>query len=279
VKRLFQTTFLVALIVSAAIPAYASETDTVMGWKNQIITGANLTQTSYTNWAQGGTNTFAWVLTLDGRFYYNQPEWAFTNTYSFAYGRSKVQNQGNRMLSDKIEVDAMYAYKLSLLVNPYAAINFKSQFDQGFKYDKAGVGTPVSKFMDPGYLTESAGMGFVVNDEVKTRVGAALQQIFTENYSALYADGKTFKQQGGLESVTDISYPFYENMNLASKLELFWPFESPRRVIVRSDNTISARVNALVKVTFNWQIISDPRVQAKTQSRHILAVGISYALL
>jgi hypothetical protein len=62
-------------------------------------------------------------------------------------------------------------------------------------------------------------------------------------------------------------------------LELFAPFNSLDEVTVRSDNTISAKVNKYVTVGFNVLLVNDVTASRKTQIKQVLAIGFSYTLL
>jgi hypothetical protein len=48
---------------------------------------------------------------------------------------------------------------------------------------------------------------------------------------------------------------------------------------IRSDNTLSAKVNKYLSVNLDVQLINDPSVQARTQVKQTLALGFSYSLL
>jgi hypothetical protein len=68
-------------------------------------------------------------------------------------------------------------------------------------------------------------------------------------------------------------------MFFTSRLELFAPFKTFDEMIVRSDNTLSAKVNKYVTVSFNVQLINDVTVTRHTQIKQVLAIGVSYTLL
>ena len=38
------------------------------GWQKEMVGGINLTQTSLSNWTQGGENSFAWQLNFNFKF-------------------------------------------------------------------------------------------------------------------------------------------------------------------------------------------------------------------
>ncbi|MBM2841395.1 MAG: hypothetical protein HW412_1923, partial [Bacteroidetes bacterium] len=82
-----------------------------------------------------------------------------------------------------------------------------------------------------------------------------------------------------MESVTNVEWSFAENMQFKSTLELFAPFNTLDEVTVRSDNTLSAKVNEYVTVGFNVLLVNDVTASRKTQIKQVLAIGFSYILL
>jgi putative cell wall-binding protein len=68
-------------------------------------------------------------------------------------------------------------------------------------------------------------------------------------------------------------------MVLKSKLELFAAFKQLDVIIVRSDNTIAAKVNEYISVNLNVQLINDRVVSTRTQVKQTIAFGFSYVLI
>ena len=148
-----------------------------------------------------------------------------------------------------------------------------------------GVKTAVSKFFDPAYLTQSVGVGYQPTPEVKTRLGAGLREVITSLYTAFADDPATpttvekTRIDGGFESVTNVEWIFEENLLFTAKLELFSTFKQLGEVIVRSDNSITAKVNKYVSVIVNAQFINDRRVTPRTQVKETLGLGLTYTVL
>ncbi len=254
-------------------------------WKHTMIISANITQISFTNWAQGGENSLAYALFLEGKSSYSDNAVQWVNSYKFGFGQAKLGTQGIRKTDDKIDLESVLTYKLGTYINPYASASLKTQFVEGKVYNVAGVATPVSNFFDPAYITQSAGTGFQPIPEVKTRLGIALREIIANDFRAIYTDDpntseiEKVKIDGGLESVTEIGWNVMENVIFNSKLEIFSPIKDLLHATIRSDNTISAKVNKFLSVNFNILLIKDPRITARTQIKQTLAIGFNYTLL
>ncbi|MEP0822458.1 MAG: DUF481 domain-containing protein, partial [Ignavibacterium sp.] len=120
--------------------------------------------------------------------------------------------------------------------------------------------------------------------QVNTRVGAGLREVITSIYRT-YADNPStpeiekIKVDGGFESVTNIDLQIEENVVFTGKLELFSAFNALDEVIVRSDNSITAKVGKYVSVILNIQIINDTRVTPRTQIKETLSLGFIYTLI
>jgi hypothetical protein len=248
-----------------------------------MVTGVNLTQVSFKDWAQGGQNALAYTLWLNGSFTQDMEKTNWSNSYKFAFGQTRLSDQGLRKTDDEIFFESLLIYKVWTYVNPYASLTFRTQFAKGFDYP-GGNETPVSKFFDPAYLTQSIGAAYKPIPEVVTRLGVGVREVVTSQFNG-YSDDPTTPEiekvmvRGGIESVTNVEWNFAENMQFKSSLELFAPFKTIDEVIIRSDNTISAKVNKYVSVGFNVQLVNDVTTTRKTQIKQVLAIGFSYTLL
>ncbi|MFI5252168.1 MAG: DUF3078 domain-containing protein [Bacteroidota bacterium] len=252
-------------------------------WKHSVVAGLNLTQVGYTDWAQGGENALAWTLGLDGRSTIDWTTWNFDNSYKFAFGQTRLGSQGLRKTDDKIDLASILTYKMGTYINPYIGATFKSQFATGYIYDNLGKDSAVSKFFDPGYFTESFGAGYQPVPEVKTRLGLALREIFTNTYTQYTDDPATpeiekTKIDGGIEFVTDVNWQVMENLLFTSKFEMFAPMKQLDVVVVRGDNTLNAKVNKYVIVSFNVQLINEKAITPRTQLKEALSMGLTYSI-
>ncbi|HEY6951524.1 MAG TPA: DUF3078 domain-containing protein, partial [Bacteroidota bacterium] len=214
---------------------------------------------------------------LDGQSMYELHTNVWTNTYNFAYGTTKLGTQGVRKTDDKIDLASEYKYKFNEYVNPYIAATLKTQFTKGYVYDPLGNGTANSDFFDPAFLTQSAGAEYQQIPEWKTRLGVALREIVTNTYTQ-YSGGKRTQVDAGLESVTELGAQLYDNLFVKAKLELFSPLKRIQQVVVRSDNTLTAKINKYFSATINVQFIQEPAISPRTQVKESIALGFSYVL-
>jgi hypothetical protein len=255
-------------------------------WKHLMIASVNITQISFTDWAQGGENALAYALFLEGKSTYAVDEIDWMNSYKFGYGQAKLGSQSIRKTDDKIDLESVLTYKIGSLINPFASVSLKTQFAEGVVYNSEGNAAPVSNFFDPAYITQTAGVGYQPIQEIKTRIGAALRETIANTYAAKYSDDlettseiEKTRIELGVESVTEVGWTMMENVVFNAKLEIFMPVKHFDRTTVRSDNTLSAKVNKYLSVNLNIYLLSDPQIQARTQIKQMLALGFSYSLM
>lgn len=265
-----------SLLLCAFVAKAQQKADT-SAWKHSVVAGLTATQVSYTDWAQGGENAFAWTTTLNGKSSYEPASYTWTTTYNFAYGNTKLGTQGLRKTDDNIDIASTLTYKLDVYVNPYVSATFRTQFSKGYTYDAVGNGTAISDFFDPAFLTQGAGAGYQPIPEVKTRFGLALREIMASEYRQ-FSGGHTSQVDGGLQSITEVSASLDDNLLFKAKLELFSAFRKMDEVIVRSDNTLTAKINKYFSTNIDVQIIQEKPITPRTQVKQTIALGFSYVL-
>jgi len=255
-------------------------------WKHSIIISANITQISFTDWAQGGDNALAYALFLEGKSTYAVEVIEWMNSYKFGYGQARLGSQGIRKTDDRIDLESVLTYKIGTFINPFASVSLKTQFAEGVMYDAAGLTTPVSNFFDPAYIMQTVGIGYQPTPEIKTRLGIALRETIANTFAGTYSDDlettsevEKSRIEGGVESVTEVGWTMMENVIFNAKLEIFAPIKHLDRMTVRSDNTLSAKVNKYLSMNLNVYLINDPQIQARTQIKQTLALGFSYTLM
>lgn len=258
--------------------AGTQDTSKLFGWKNSVIAGANLTQASFTNWVQGGQNALSYSVTFNGAAVQNLEQTNWSNTLKLAFGQARLSGQGVRKTDDEIYFESLLIYKLTLVINPYASVTARTQFATGYTYDPLGNSTAISAFMDPGFFTQSIGAAYTPAAGIKTRLGFAMREVLASTHTQFTGGAKSKTWAGG-ESVTDAKWEFAQNMQLISRLEIFAPFNPASDVFVRFDNSIAAKVNEYVNVSFNVQTVYDGSVSGHMQVKQVLAIGLSYQFI
>ena len=163
--RLIRVMLIFLLLSNGAVLTAQSEEEKKpdYGWEQQSTFTLNFTQTTFDNWVQGGENSWAWIAEAPFMFNLRKPSFTWANQGKLAFGKSKVGDQSARKASDLIRFESVYTRNLGVFVNPYVSISGQTQFATGYRYGDT-TRTAISGFMDPGYFTQSAGVGYEPNN-------------------------------------------------------------------------------------------------------------------
>lgn len=252
------------------------------GWHRTLAVGANLSQVSYTDWVGGGQNSLAYTAWAKGEEADIQTGYEWSNRYRLAFGQTKLGGDDIRKTEDELYFESLYLHRIGTYINPYASLTLRTQFARGYLYEPTLQ--PVSKFWDPAYLTQSVGLAYQPMPEIITRFGVGLREIFASEFAELYTDDKSTPElekslvQGGLESITTVTWPIWDNVLFTSSLEFFAPFESMDRIIVRSNNALLMKVNDYLTANLTFDLIQDPYVSPRTQFKQGISLGVGFTL-
>ncbi len=263
------------LLLTAAILFAQEAKPKPTGWQKELTGNLNFTQNTFDNWQQGGENSWAWQLNINGKFVNNQENYEWANSFKIAYGKNKVGDASAKKSIDEIRLESVYTYKMNLYVNPFVALTGQTQFTSGYDYsgDKPVV---ISAFMDPGYFTQTLGIGFAPNEKIKTRLGAAIKETITKKYADRYSLGEKTRVEYGANSITDLSFKLAQNILYTGKLELFSNLKSINEVDVSWDNLLASQITKYISVNFNLKLFYDRDISKKRQLQEVLAVGLTY---
>lgn len=275
---------LIILILLGSVITFAADEsekkDTL--WTPKGTVGINLSQIAFSNWTQGGENSLSFtlfsVLVLD---YIGDP-WNWNNTLKVTYGRTKLGEEAYRTNNNEIFFESVLTRNVGWVVKPYADVTLRTAITEGYNYD-SDPPIAIVNFFDPGYLTEGLGLQYDASGIFKQRVGVAFKQTIADKFDSLYSDDpdtpdkiEKFKFESGLESVTEVTYDFLENMNFSSYLRLFTRFDAFDVWDVRWDNIITAKINDYFNVNFNVLLIYDESQSLSRQIKQALQIGLSY---
>jgi hypothetical protein len=275
--------FILTIILLSTGVVTAQQTDSIVSpWNNKGIVSLNISQISFTDWTQGGDNAITYTILGNFAFDYSQPAWSLKNALKVAYGQTKIANDDFKTNDNELFMESVYSRDFGIWVDPYISNIVRTTIAPGYSYAKDTV-VQIGAFFDPGYISQSIGLGINKSDLVQTRVGLAFQETFTKKFTQ-YSDDPTtdnvesFKFETGIECVTDFNWKFMENMLFKSKLRLFTRFEHFDIWDVRWDNAITAQVNKYIVVNLTALIIHEKSQSARTQIKQALQLGITYSL-
>ena len=259
-------------------------------WRKNIIFGFNLNQSAFSNnWSAGGISSLAVGTIFDYRTEYNRDGKNFTSQLNLQFGKVKNRGQIERKTNDRIFWDNKVSISFSKHWNFYGSISFESQFDEGFTYSDNPTVAPtlISRFMAPGYLTESFGFEYRPAAYFTARFGTGTaRQTFVLNDAIYHGDtvaygvriGNRILNQLAFQIVSNLDKDIAKNMNLKARYLIFIPYDSPFKMTHRLDATLTAKINRLFNVTLNGTLLYDPNTLTtnKLQAYQSLALGITY---
>lgn len=258
-------------------------------WRSWTNFGINLNQSTFSNnWNSGGVSSIALGSHFNHKLDYTREGKNYVSEIILQYGKLKNKNQIERKTNDRIFYDNKIGLKLSKNWNFFASVNFESQFDRGYSYSKKSgdeVRTLISRFMTPGYLTESIGVEYKPGKSFSLRIGTGTaRQTFVLDTSIYKTNpknfgvphGKQFRNELAFQAVTNVDKDIMPNINLKSRYLLFANYEDLGNIDHRLDVTFTARVNRVINVSLSGVALYDADTDSKIQASQGLALGISY---
>jgi hypothetical protein len=252
-----------------------------LGWDADVNAGLNLSQTAYSNWTKGGESALAWTVSNSNKFIYNAANYIIAVEGTYLYGKTKIGGNEARKSEDRIDMEFLVQNKKPI-VSLFSSVRGETQFDVGKKYmDEDAV--PVSNFIDPLYLFQSAGLIYNYKENFQARLGASFKQTITRNFPFWSDDKNTpekekVRYERGLESMIEGNITIMENLNYSTEVKVFSTLESLRDTDVEFDNILTAKVNKYVVVNFHYYMIYDRDASLKAQIFEGLALGLSFNL-
>jgi hypothetical protein len=284
----------------------AQVSDTLQGWKKGGVITLNLSQTSLTNWAAGGQNSFALngLLSVFANYKRNKSVW--DNSLDIGYGLLKQgQSSGYMKTDDKFDFLSKYGHEAFKNFYYAALFNFKTQMAPGYKYPD--VTNKISDIFSPAYLLAALGMDYKPNAYFSAFIApltGKLTIVTDQNLSDAGAFGvtpgkKTLSEFGGymraIYSKNDFKNEFLKNVSFTTKIDLFSNYiNKPQNIVINWETLIAFKVNKFLSASFNTQLIYDDKIKVPydlngngtiepgegirslVQFKEILGVGLSY---
>lgn len=283
---LVAATLLAVLMLAQVSPAICEEEEkpVPLGWDNELLAYLNLSQAAFDNWSAGGENTMGWQTGVIGIFTNYAPRREWVNSLRLTYGMQKTGDQEARKSIDEIRLGTVYNYIARYHVDPYVALKFESQFAKGYEYSDSDK-MEISGFMDPGYFTESAGLGKkFFGGIMRSRLGVAFKQTVTDKFPGPYADDpeteeiEKVRSEVGAEWVTGVDWPISENLRYIMLVDAFSNMKASNEIDVRWDNLLAAKVASFVTVSLDFRLFYDRDISTKRQLSQSLAIGFTFTL-
>ena len=306
-------TVILVLMLTLGIGGFAQEQEKTSNWTKKGNVGLNFSQGTYTNWAAGGQNTFAW-------------QGIFNYTLNYAKGNFKWENELNAALGynfysftkkplktdDKLEFTSLIGLKATEKLFYSLELAFRSQFAYGFDY-KVDSTQYTSKFLAPAYVSLGLGAEWtpcehfslnfapltarltIVNDDYLASIGAFGVNSLDINDTTLHAKGDKVRFEFGARMTAKFNYTLFKNVDFESKLELFSNYlKEPQFIDVDWQNLLVFKVNSWLNCNLSTQLIYDKDIPfynpdpvtgepvrvpySKVQFKEVLSIGLLFNL-
>ncbi len=253
-------------------------------WGQTWVLNLNGSQASYDNWSEGGVNTISGTFSTVYTKLYRQDRTSFGFRVNLRYGQSRIDGD-TRKSDDLISIRSRVTYDLSdgSPVAAYGAVQFKTQFAEGYNYGAGPLGEDIliSNFMAPGYFIEGAGIEYNASEHLQMAAGLALKQTFVNDDDLLpvYNMDDNLRSEGGLSTSFTYQNTIAENIQYSSSLETFTNFLIPvNETDVNWSNEIIGQINSVVSASFQFELRYDNDFSSEVQLKQVLSAGISVNL-
>jgi hypothetical protein len=285
--------------------------DTISGWKYGGVFSASLTQTSLSNWAAGGEESFS-ITTMASVFAnFSRGKDRWTNSMDIGYGILRKGPSSNKFMKmdDKIDILSKYGREAFKGFYYSALVNLKTQMAAGYNYPNDSVS--VSDFWTPAYLLGAVGLDYKPNDYFSAFAAPLTSKTTFVNSqrladmgsfgveAALYdslgvkiKDGKRTKNEVGgyvriIFTKADFKAEWLKNVSFTTKVDVFSNYlKNPDCIDVNWETQLVFKVNKFLAVNIATHLIYDDDVTYKNedgstkgpkiQFKELLGVGITY---
>ena len=249
-----------------------------------VVAAIKFTRLDFHNWQEGGTSSSTWLFTYDAdlKNHWEVVDWR--NKVNLALGQTWTDGFGKRKSDDKIFIETMADFNVSEQFKPYVGARFESQFMKSYEYseDEDGneIRTPISCFMDPGYVTQMAGIGYFPNDMFSTRLGFANRMTISRGYG--YADDQDtkkkekFRDEPGLESITEFKYAFSDIVGFKTRLWAFVNFHGFDEIDGKWENLLTVALSPLFEFQFGFDMAYDKDLDLDSQAKSMILIGVTW---
>ncbi len=276
-------------------------------WSIKSLPGIIVTQTSFTNWAKGGNNSIAGILSFKGDYNYQKGSLFWQNAVNLRYGSSKengiVQLQKT---DDIIDLKSTVGYKTAKNSKWSYSGEFAlvSQFDKGYK-DKERE-TLISNFFAPAKMRLGIGatytnkkenftfrispltnqITFVLDQELANQGAYGVTPAVKNEQGLITKKGENINSELGTLIQFTYKTKLFENIDFELKSSFYSDYiENYGNIDSDIEININMKVNKFVNSRISSHLLYDDDTKitttdgsevAKIQLKQILGVGVSY---
>ncbi|MGY4383423.1 hypothetical protein ACVWYN_000442 [Pedobacter sp. UYP24] len=275
-------------------------TEKINYWRTSTQIGIDVNQGAFSkNWKAGGVNSLALGGLINYRAAYSKESYSYTSELRLEYGKIKNKDQLQKKTRDRIYWDNKANFQFSKSWYFYGSVTLETQFDRGYAYfkdkDNAEQQSLISKFMAPGYLTESIGFEYRPVPYFSTRIGTgtAKQTFLLDtavinpkfnggNFGLRRRQGarppQTFRNELAFQVTSELrDKQILKNVFLYARYNMFIPYDRKlEHIDHRLDMTLRSRINKFMEVKINAVALFDKDSDPEVQASQNLSLGFGF---
>ena len=269
-------------------------------WQRSFSGGINFNQTSFSNWAGGGTNSMALGAIIAARALYEKKKTSWDNTADLQLGYV-TQLGVTRKSADQLILISVLGHKVASKWDLIVSGTFNTFFAPGYRYDKLPTDQTrlrVSNFFAPAQLTLAAGVAYKPTDwfalrfsplaprftflsDQRVRISAdPVTGIFVPDPNAtVYGvpPGSSLRMEWlAFQLQTVLNRNLTENISLNARYQLFTSYAQLDNINHRLDLLMTAKINRYISTTFGLIALYNRDFSTSLQIQQTLAVGLVY---
>lgn len=237
-------------------------------------------QSSFSNWAAGGSNTIAGNMGLEYDFNYKKNKWNWDNKLITSYGLSHISEKGLRKTDDNFEYNSLLGLKTSKLWFISFFTNLKTQYTRGYEY-KEGVKKPISDFFSPAYWSFGPGMLWKKSDERRINIAPATARFtfVSRQFSGKYGVKKGEKINFGLGFNLSgyFKHEVMKDITIENVLAVYSDYlNKPFNIDINYQLNFIVKINDYISTNLGLHTIIDDDASSKIQFKEIFGLGVNY---
>ena len=268
-------------------------------WTNGILTQIGFSQTSLTNWAEGGSANISLNALIDANANYAKDNMIWENRLKLSYGfiqsfdKNTPLNQQFDKSDDRIQLDSKWGWQLVDKLYFSALFNFRTQMTPTYAFDTStdpATRTLQSKFMAPGYVSLGLGINYKPFNFLSLNLSPAtgnLVVVTEESLRETYGNAidQPVRAEFGAQFKMDINYA-YKIFKISSALTLFSNYlENPDNIQVYWDVDASLALTKILTLTLRTNLIWDENIRIadaegnlapRVQFKEIVSLGLTW---
>lgn len=261
----------------------------LQGWFIQGNNSLTFNQAAFSNWMAGGVNSYALNANIDYEFNLTRGRHIWDNRFLLAYGILRNEGEDYRKSNDVIDLSSSYGYEFAKHFYFAGALNFKTQFTNGFDYSIqdsiTGDYKKISNFMAPGYLSFGLGVDYKPNENFQVNFHPFTSRFtFVTDPELQYAgsyglknDGDSFLYEFGAFLGARYKFNITNTISYDNRLGIYSNYlDEPTNMDIAYQGILDMKVTRFISAQATINLFYDEDQIQKTQLKETLGIGFAY---